>query len=139
MCIGDADYPYVVFDFTADHTADGPTQFLAGYKGYFQADALAQYEGLYGEDKVKHVCCSASRPPQVRGRQRRPATSGPTKASGDVRPAVRDRAEACRRCCRLRSTIYRLKVVCAILVGGNHHPSPLSSVGFGCSPWFRPL
>ena len=59
VCIGDADYPYVLFDFTADHTAEGPTRFLAGYKGYFQADALAQYEGLYGEDAVKHVCCGA--------------------------------------------------------------------------------
>jgi transposase len=59
VCIGDADYPYVLFDFTADHTAEGPARFLAGYKGYFQADALAQYEGLYGEGKVKHVCCSA--------------------------------------------------------------------------------
>lgn len=59
VCIGDADYPYVLFDFTTDHTAEGPTRFLTGYKGYFQADALAQYEGLYGEDKVKHVCCSA--------------------------------------------------------------------------------
>lgn len=57
--IGDADYPYVLFDFTAGYTADGPAQLLAGYKGYFQADALAQYEGLYGEDKVKHVCCGA--------------------------------------------------------------------------------
>jgi transposase len=58
-CIGDADYPYVVFDFTTDHTADGPTRFLAGYRGYLQADALAQYEGLYGDDGVKHVCCVA--------------------------------------------------------------------------------
>jgi transposase len=55
--IGDADYPYVVFDFTADYTATGPNEFLKGYKGYLQADALAQYEGLYGADKVKHVCC----------------------------------------------------------------------------------
>ena len=59
VCIGDADYPYVVFDFTADYTGDGPTCFLKGYRGYFQADALAQYEGLYGPDKVKHVCCMA--------------------------------------------------------------------------------
>jgi transposase len=58
-CIGDADYPYVVFDFTNDYTADGPKQFLEGYKGYLQADALAQYEALYAEDKVKHVCCVA--------------------------------------------------------------------------------
>ncbi len=39
--------------------ADGPTRFLEGYKGYFQADALAQYEGLYRDDKVQHVCCVA--------------------------------------------------------------------------------
>jgi transposase len=57
--IGDADYPYVVFDFTADHTAAGPERFLKGYKGYLQADALAQYEGLYGPDRVLHVCCWA--------------------------------------------------------------------------------
>lgn len=59
VCIGDADYPYVLFDFTTDHTAEGPTRFLKDYKGYFQADALAQYEELYGEAKAKHVCCSA--------------------------------------------------------------------------------
>ena len=57
--IGDADYPYVVFDFTADYTATGPEGFLEGYQGYLQADALAQYEGLYGEDQVKHCCCWA--------------------------------------------------------------------------------
>jgi transposase len=57
--IGDADYPYVVFFFTANYTADGPEEFFKGYKGYFQADALAQYEGLYGPDKAKHVCCMA--------------------------------------------------------------------------------
>jgi transposase len=57
--IGDADYPYVVFDFTATYTAAGPTAFLAGYRGYLQADALAQYEGLYGDDRVQHVCCWA--------------------------------------------------------------------------------
>jgi transposase len=58
-CIGDADYPYVVFDFTADYTKKGPQQFLKGFKGYFQADALAQYEGLYGPGQVLHCCCWA--------------------------------------------------------------------------------
>src|SRR5262249_48186164 len=57
--IGDADYPCVVFDFTADYTADGPEAFLEGYRGYLQADALAQYEGLEGADKIKHCCCWA--------------------------------------------------------------------------------
>ena len=59
VVIGDADYPYIVFDFTADYTADGPTRFLADYRGYLQADALVQYQSLYGEDQVKHVCCWA--------------------------------------------------------------------------------
>jgi hypothetical protein len=57
--IGEADYPYVVFDFTADYTAAGPERFLRGYVGYLQADALAQYEGLYGEGRVQHCCCWA--------------------------------------------------------------------------------
>ena len=57
--VGDADRPYVVFDFTTDYTARGPEQFFGGYAGYLQADALAQYEGLYGDAKVKHVCCWA--------------------------------------------------------------------------------
>jgi transposase len=58
--LGDADHPYVVFDFTADHTAaTGPEAFLKDYRGYLQADALAQYEGLYGEAAVKHCCCWA--------------------------------------------------------------------------------
>jgi transposase len=57
--IGDADFPYAVFDFTADHTAAGPEQFLKGYRGYLQADALAQYEGLYASGLVRHCCCWA--------------------------------------------------------------------------------
>jgi transposase len=57
--IGDADFPYAVFDFTAGYTAAGPERFLAGYEGYLQADALAQYEGLYDSGLVKHVCCWA--------------------------------------------------------------------------------
>jgi hypothetical protein len=28
--VGDADYPYVVFDFTADPSAEGPEEFLEG-------------------------------------------------------------------------------------------------------------
>jgi transposase len=57
--IGEADYPYVLFHFTADYTARGPQEFLEGYQGYLQADALAQYECLYGAARVKHVCCLA--------------------------------------------------------------------------------
>jgi hypothetical protein len=59
VAIGDADYPYVVFDFTRGYSSDGPEAFFAGYTGYLQADALAQYEGLYRTGRVKHVCCWA--------------------------------------------------------------------------------
>jgi hypothetical protein len=59
VAIGDADFPYVVFDFTADHSAVGPTAFFEGFQGYLQADALAQYENLFGEKKATHVCCVA--------------------------------------------------------------------------------
>jgi transposase len=54
-----ADFPCVAFDFTVDYTAGGPERFLKDYKGYLQADALAQYEGLFGPGKVEHVCCWA--------------------------------------------------------------------------------
>jgi transposase len=58
--LGDADHPCVVFDFTADHTAaTGPEAFLKDYRGYLQADALAQYERLYAENGIKHCCCWA--------------------------------------------------------------------------------
>jgi transposase len=57
--IGDADFPYAVFDFTSDYTGDGPKRFLAGYTGYLQADALAQYEARYAGGAVTHVCCAA--------------------------------------------------------------------------------
>lgn len=57
--LGDADFPYAVFAFTPDYTATGPTQFLTGYRGYLQADALAQYDGLYTDGTLQHVCCWA--------------------------------------------------------------------------------
>jgi transposase len=57
--IGDRVHPYVVFDFTPHHKRDGPEQFLKGYSGYLQADALAQYEGLFATGGVAHVACNA--------------------------------------------------------------------------------
>jgi transposase len=57
--LGDRDHPYVVFDFTAHYRRDGPEQFLKGFTGYLQADALAQYEGLFATGEVIHVACNA--------------------------------------------------------------------------------
>jgi transposase len=57
--IGDAQHPYTLFDFTTHYRRDGPAGILQGYTGYLQADALAQYEGLYATGQVKHVACWA--------------------------------------------------------------------------------
>jgi transposase len=57
--LGDRDHPYVVFDFTTHYRRDGPEQVLKGYAGYLQADALAQYEGLFATGAVVHVACNA--------------------------------------------------------------------------------
>jgi len=57
--IGDRDHPYVVFDFTTHYRRDGPEQFLTGYTGYLQADALAQYERLFATGGILHVACNA--------------------------------------------------------------------------------
>jgi transposase len=57
--LGDRDHPHVVFDFTTHYRRDGPEQILEGYAGYLQADALAQYEGLFATGAVVHVACNA--------------------------------------------------------------------------------
>jgi hypothetical protein len=57
--IGDRDHHVGVVDFTEHYRRDGPEQFLKGYTGYLQADALAQYEGLFVGGEVIHVACNA--------------------------------------------------------------------------------
>jgi transposase len=63
--LGDAAYPYNVFDFTVNHKRDGPQRFLANYQGYLQADAFSGYDGLYLPDprtaqaRIIEVACNA--------------------------------------------------------------------------------
>jgi transposase len=57
--VGDLDHLYVAFDFTPHYRRDGPEQFLKGYVGYLQADALAQYEGLFATGQVFHAASNA--------------------------------------------------------------------------------
>lgn len=45
--LGDADHPYVVFDYTPTYSGEGPRQFLGDYAGFLQADALQQYNALF--------------------------------------------------------------------------------------------
>lgn len=55
--VGDADHPYVVFDFTRTRERDGPAEFLRGFQGYLQADAYSGYDGIYAGKQVKEVAC----------------------------------------------------------------------------------
>jgi transposase len=57
--IGDRFNPYVVYDYTPDRTRAGPTNWLANYKGYLQADAYGGYDGIYSRGDVIEVACWA--------------------------------------------------------------------------------
>jgi transposase len=78
VSIGDRDHRYVVFDFTTHYRRDGPEQILKGYAGYLQADALAQYEGLFATGAVVHVACNA----HARRRFVEAQASAPAEAAG---------------------------------------------------------
>lgn len=55
--LGDWLHRYAVYDFTIDRTREGPKDFLAGYKGYLQADAYSGYDCIYASDTVFEVAC----------------------------------------------------------------------------------
>jgi transposase len=59
--IGDDTHPYSVYDFTPNHTRDGPAAFLQDYRGYLQADAYGGYDGIYLESagRIVEVACGA--------------------------------------------------------------------------------
>ena len=59
--LGDRAHPYTVFDYTPNHSRDGPARFLAGYSGYLQADAYGGYDGIYlgSAGRIVEVACWA--------------------------------------------------------------------------------
>lgn len=57
--VGDSAHEHIVFDYTPDRSRDGPLRFLAGYKGYLQADAYAGYNAVYVSQEVIEVACWA--------------------------------------------------------------------------------
>jgi len=57
--LGDADHPYIVYDYTPNRSRDGPVAWLAGYRGYLQADAYGGYDGIYAHGAVTEVACWA--------------------------------------------------------------------------------
>ena len=57
--------PYNVFDFTMSRKRDGPSRFLAGFRGHLQADAFSGYDGIYAGGDVVEVGCNATRAAEV--------------------------------------------------------------------------
>jgi transposase len=57
--IGDADNPYIVFEYTPDRTNDWPIAWLEGFTGFLQADAYSGYDAIYKLGKVIEVGCMA--------------------------------------------------------------------------------
>jgi len=59
--VGDLLHPLTVFDYTPNHTRDGPAAFLKDYRGYLQADAFNGYDGIYLESpgRIIEVACWA--------------------------------------------------------------------------------
>ena len=57
--VGDPPHALTVFDYTTNHTRDGPAKFLANYGGYLQADAFNGYDGIYLESqgRIVEVAC----------------------------------------------------------------------------------
>jgi hypothetical protein len=57
--LGDWAHPYTLYEFTPGRTQEGPSTFLTGYRGYFQADAYSGYEALYTSGEILEVACWA--------------------------------------------------------------------------------
>jgi transposase len=57
--LGDRDHPHVVYDYTPDHSREGPLRMLDGYEGYLQADACSVYDKVYAARKIIEVGCWA--------------------------------------------------------------------------------
>ncbi len=56
---GDQDHPHIVYEFTQDRKAEHPKAFLAGWKGYLQADAYTGYDAMFKPDHALEVACWA--------------------------------------------------------------------------------
>ena len=52
-------YAEVVFDFTTNHSREGPMAFLRDFEGYLQTDGHSSYNGVYASSKIRHVGCLA--------------------------------------------------------------------------------
>jgi transposase len=55
--IGDSNNRFIVYDYTPDHSRDGPTRIFGSFEGYLQADACSVYDGLFKDGTIVEVGC----------------------------------------------------------------------------------
>ena len=55
--VGDANNRFIVYDYTPDHSRDGPARIFRGFEGYLQADGYAGYDALFKDGKIVEVGC----------------------------------------------------------------------------------
>jgi transposase len=55
--VGDANNRFIVYDYTPDHSHDGPVRIFRGFEGYLQADGYAGYDALFKDGKIVEVGC----------------------------------------------------------------------------------
>jgi transposase len=55
--VGDHDHRYTVYDYTPDHSGDGPGRVFRGFRGDLQADACSVYDALFLGGKIVEVGC----------------------------------------------------------------------------------
>jgi transposase len=57
--VGDDAHPYTCYDFTTNHSRDGPQKFLQGFEGYLQGDAYSGYIEIArtSQGKIRHAGC----------------------------------------------------------------------------------
>jgi transposase len=108
--LGDRGHPYAVFDYTPTRKRDGPVQFLAGYKGYLQADAFGGYDGLFvGGDVVEVACMAHARRKFYDARTSAPVRSLEAVARirllYDVEKVAKDRSSELRRELRQQQSV----------------------------------
>jgi transposase len=60
--LGDRENPYIVYDYTPDHSGSWPEQFLKDYKsGYLQSDACTVYDKIHARGIVEVACWAHAR------------------------------------------------------------------------------
>jgi hypothetical protein len=52
---GDAEHPYVVYDYSDSRSRDGPAEFFKDYRGHLQTDAYAVYESVVDQSKGRII------------------------------------------------------------------------------------